>query len=950
MFLVFASCALLRDSDNLIESGGHQSSLVLAFLWLSFHAASQLHISSFSMTLISKALTYVACCFRSHPPDDEEFSSNLNTLQARSAVSVHLPANTVPHASSKPEENATDDGAALREIFRSSSSVRGYQTASQSMHLPAPRPSSFDVDFKFGSKDSEKKPPGRLEQLGSHIKQRISEGGLSKRSSRGQMVQPDAEGHTQNVSDRHPSPLGTNHAEASMSQRSTGLLELLMSRTGSEGGYDSDAKSIQTTMLKAPDSPVKLNPGVANPPLNSLDIPVPACPSPHGSRRGDVRPGDEVGKASIDHEPPTIPVLTIFAEALLAEKDSAPTVALQRLSTGVSNGTIKLPSSCDINGPHDHATMKENESAHGVCSSSTELGCSIEQQTDILCALKRLSNTVVAVQRDSLVSTHDDEIRASIVSNLDPTFIKFISKFAELDPSEIAPRSSDPDGDPGTNLAGGEFSSIVPTFSTLCLPDGDDRSARELRSRHDSDQASVHLYNMRISQNLASPSLVAVTSRPTTSHTTISQSKRPSLDVAISSKRQSAASHLSSRVTTEHNRRPSDPQTRRLFEEDHHTTNMHSQWKTVASFNSGVSELSSKPIRVGGDDGSSFCWSDGELGPINHCPGEPPKRNTHSFAIAGRSESVSLLASLSMNSMVKVSETEEGTWFGRNLSRGISGRHRIQQGNSQRSRSTSMPERAGLAPLQPAAQRPDARRTEDDERLSEISTGALEDAKRENLTEISAQAVYDSRNERMSEIHHSTPLETTNWNFSFGNAVSSDRRRSSNISAHSLDTRTHWQRRKPSSSGTTHDPGSSEFLESATDMWQRSFRRAAAEPLDETVGRFLTAPRYDRNGRRRKSKASSGSNTDRDEFHNTDQDGFRPTGSHSRAHSEDFQLASSPGIEGEIPQAPLHPMVNNNKRKKSFLDIGRRFTGTISKESVEIRPGTVTPLKDIFGL
>jgi hypothetical protein len=887
------------------------------------------------MSLLSKSLSHLTCCFRCHPPDEDEFSTNLNTLQARSAISVHLPANTVPHASNKPKENPTDDDA-LREIFRSSSSVRGYQTASESMHLPAPRPSSFDVDFKFGSKDSEKKPPGRLEQLGSHIRQRISEGGLSRTSSRGQMVRPDSEGNTHTRSDIHASPLGTNNAEASRSQQSNGLLELFMSRTGSEGGYDSDAKSIRTAMLKAPESTVRLSPSPAKQLSDSVDIPPADCPSPTHS------PRDDVGKASIDHDPLAIlPGQTIFAEALLAEKDSAPTVALQRLSTGISNGTIQLPSSGDSHGAHNQVATKENAPAHVVCSSSTELGCGADQQAEILCALKRLNDTVAAVQRDSLVSTHDDEIRASIVSNLDPTFIEFISKFAEVDPPNVALRSSDLDRDPGTNLARGEFFSTTADLSTPCLPNGDDHPARDLGSWHDSDQASVHLYNMRISQNLASPSLVAVTSRPTTSHTTISRSKRPSMDVAISSARQSAASQLSSRVTTEHNRRPSDPQTRRLFEEDHPAKNLHSQRKTVTSFNSGVSEPSLKPIRVG-DDGSSFYWSDGELGSPNDGPGEAPKRNINSVAVGGRSESVSLPGSSSMNGMGKVSQTEEGTWFGRNLSRGISGRHHIQPGNSQRSRSTSMPEWARSRPPQAASRRQGAGPTEDDERLSEISTGALEDAKRENLTEISAQAIHDARNERISEVDHSTPFETTDWNFSFGNAASSDRRRSSNISAHSRDARTHWQRRKPSSGGATHDPSPAEFLESATDMWQRSFRQAAAEPLDESVGGLLSAPRYDRDGRRRKSKTSSVSNIDRDEF--------GPTENHPRSLSEHSRLASSPGSQhAQRPPSPVL-MENKNKRKKSFLDIGRRFTDKMSKESLESRPGTITPLKDIFGL
>lgn len=854
---------------------------------------------------------------------------------------MRLPPDTGPHASSKRKQNTTDNEV-LREIFRSSSSVRGYQTASESMHLPSPKRSSFDVNFKFGSKDSEAKPPSRLEQLGSHIKQRISEGRLSMTGSGGQ---PNSKELPQNHDNMHPSPLGMDNVEASVSQQSNGLLELLMSRTRSEGGYDSDAKSIRTTMLKANDGTINLGPSAAKETTNSLDISAAAPPSPSHSQRDDVESKDAIEKALIDIDFLSTPGQTIFTEAVLAGKDSSPIIALQGLSTGISNGTIKLPTTFNSNSTLNHVLMKEKDQAGVVSSASPGLSYSADEQIEILSALKRLGDTVTAAQMDSVDSNSDDDVRASIVSNLDPTFIEFISKFAELDPKINNLGASDPDSDPGAIFAGGEISTDIPSHPKSDPQKKDIHSSRDLASRHDSDQLSVHLYNMRISQNLASPSLVAVSSRPTTSHTTISRSKRPSLDVAIPAKRQSTSGHLSSRVTAEHNRRPSDPQTRRLFELGHQAENMRAQWKTVTSFGSGVSGLSFKPNRVG-DDRSSFYWSDGELGPANNSLGEPPKRNINSLAIGGRSGSVSLPVSSSMKNMGKPSETEEGTWFGRRyLSKASDGGH-AGLGISSRSRSTSMPDRARLQPHQPSTRQTSRKSTEENESLSEISTRAIEDARRERLTEISAQTILDSHNEQMSEINHSPTFETRNWNFSFGSAVSSDRRQLSNISAHSLNARTHWQGRKGSGSGASHDLSSLDFLDSATDMWQRSFRQAVAEPLNENVVGFLAAPKYDRDGRRRKSKTSSFSNLDRDEV--------LPTESHLQVNSKHAKLAFSPDGDVEAQQTLLQPSPalteNNNERKKSFLDIGRRFTVSIPGQDCEIRPRTTTPLKDIFGL
>lgn len=878
------------------------------------------------MSLISKVSSYMSCCFRVHQPDEDEFSANLNTLNARSPISVHLPASTVPHASSKRKDDTRDDDEALRDIFRSTCSVRGYQTASEPMQLLAPGRPSFDADFKFGAQESEKKPTGRLEQLGSHIKQRLSEGRLSKTNSVHQDISEDT--------GQKPS-LGLDNTEASMTQKSNGLLELLMSRTGSERGYDSDAKSIHTMILRANDPTTRSSPSAAKELANALDVALPSPPSPSCPEDESDQLKAGAGEAANDDLPLPLPAPTSFTDALLAERDSIPTVALKRLSASISNGTVKLPSPRNSIGSLNHIAGKDRTSAGFMDLSPAEATYNTEQQIGILSTLNRLGNTVAAAQRDSLSSLPDSNLRASIVSSLDPTFIDFISRFAELDHSKHDSCLSEPSGDPDPTITGEKIFSSIPNNSSLYVQKEDDHSGREPNSCQVSDQASVHLYNMRISQNLASPSLAAYTSRPTTSHTTVSDSKPTSKELIISTKRQSTDSYLPRRATTEHNRRPSDPQTRRIFEHGDTTDKMLSQRKTVISYNTGVNDLNMRRVRAG-DDGSSFYPSDNEPNSGASSLRIPSWRNANSLAIGGRSESISFPVSFSKKSIDIASETGEDMGVRRNDLHS-------RRGNSQRSRSSSMPVSITPQHLYLVTRNRNLNCTEDNEKLSEISTAALEDSRRENLTEISAQAIHDARNESMSEIDHTTVLEKGDRDLPLHSSVLSGQRQSS---SGSKDVRTHWQRRRGSNSGATPDLCHPKLLESTTDMWQRTFRQAAAEPHDENMVGFFFTPRYDRDGRRRKSKASSLSNTERDEND--------PTTGRSHANSEQPQVTFNMGREPSVGQGQLATlptlMENNNTRKKSLLDLGRMFTATVAKGGSETRSENTTHLQDILGL
>ncbi|KAK5054649.1 hypothetical protein LTR84_001540 [Exophiala bonariae] len=877
------------------------------------------------MSLISKVSSCMPCCFRVHQSDEDEFPTNPNTSHAQSPISVKLSPSTVPHASSKCKNGPTDDDEALRGIFRSTSSVRGYQTASEQMQLPAPERPSFDVDFKFGVQDSDKKPPGRLGRLSNHIKQRLSEGRLSKTNSVDRDTSEDI---------GQSPPLGLN-TEALMIPKSNGLLELIISRTGSERGYDSDAKSIQTMLLKASDPFTKSSPLATKEFASVVDDALSLTASPIRFKDDSDQFKIHTQKSSNDHVSHTLAARTSFTEALLAEKDSSPTAALQRLSTCISNGTIKLPSSHNSTGGLKNDAGREKILTNPADLSSAETMYNTKEKVEILSTLNKLGNTVLAAQRDSLASMPESDLRASIVSSLDPTFINFISRFAEPDNSKQIQDSSNPSYDPGSTIVGENIFSSTSNISRLDKKRESHNTERDLNPWQGSDQASVHLYNMRISQNLACPSLAAYTSRPTTSQTTISNSKRPSMNVGVFTKRQSSDSYVSRRVTTEHNRRPSDPQTRRLFEPSDTADKLRSQWKTVTSYNSGISDPNLRPVRSG-DDGSSFYWSDNELKSGTSSLRVPPRRNPNSFAIGGRSESISFPVGFSTKSIDMVSEVGGDRGVGRNDSHN-------RRNDSRRSRSSSMPVNIRPQHLHPENRNRYLNYTSDNEKLSEISIGVLEDARRENLTEISVQAIHDARDETMSEIDHTKILEKCDQRLSLHVPVASDRRRSR---SESKDLRTHWQTRRRSTSGATQSLGPPTLLESTTDMWQRTFRQAVAEPHDETMGGFFSTPRYDRDGTRCKSKGSSVSNMDRDAVDPM------TNGPHDDPEHPRLTFDLEKELDVEQGRSPILPtlMENNNIRKKSLLDLGRRFAGTATKDSSETRSENLTPLRDILGL
>ncbi|KIW09814.1 hypothetical protein PV08_11915 [Exophiala spinifera] len=879
------------------------------------------------MRTVKKLLSPLLSCFGVHSHEDEYEASDLKSLpHPASASSISLPANTVPHSVDHSGSHAADTDA-LRQIFRSSSSVRGYQTASRRHERSRPRESSFDADFKFGAGHSDDhKQPGRIEQFGKHIRQKMSESRLSKSSSRMQGESEDA-GRLAKLP--QPMPLEVEHHEAALSQRSTGLLELLMSGSGSQGGYDSDAKSIQSTMLKCSDGTLKLSPKAAEVLLRT--------PSEKSSIKHDLV-----------RSSPTKPTAR---SALGCTSPSTPSGSLLFLD-GQTDSTNKPPEQSDdvfndgvVDLPRLHACATTELDSVNLEAPNLDL----HKDEDAPGFQKRMSDIIDVGKGASGVSTADHN-RSSLVSNLDTSLINAIAHFGEPGSAEIAASGEER---PGVTLdQANPATGVASSSRTAMIPSKDDGSGRDVACVDESDCNSIHLFNMRISQRLASPSFVAGSSRPDTSHTTTNLSNENSIEHCPHLS--SPSSNTAGTTTSEHNRLPSDPQTKRLFENETTGDTQRQVWRPSTSSTYLSQYGGRRPIVSRGEASSCYC-SDDEDGELDERNGSLPRRNPNSIAIGGRSESMSLPLRSTNPSMSHFTLPEERAWFGRlslQQQRGAIDEQKLGRLIS-RHRSVSMPDKTAegriTGPTIAARQQKDS--TEADEALSEISYGKLQDARREQLTEISAQEAQDSFNERLSEIEvpqkdmlvrsesrsgaHCLPL----WSSS---------RQCSTASDVPLDGRCD----KP----TLH--------ESTTDIWRRTLKRALDEPADYPMGTFLTAPKFDRDGRRRSVRSSLGNSNSNPDIP------AHPSAAPKRAvnalrsrqrlsvseeiprdnperHHEGILPKRSIAFKETRPAAEALSIEKN--RKKSLLDFGKRFA---IPSSADDEPGSLsssTPLKDLFG-
>jgi hypothetical protein len=174
--------------------------------------------------------------FRSRPQKHEGGGSPRNR-RATPVESIQLPATSIPHGDGHRDGHVLEEAKALHDIFHTPTSIEAYKAARS---IPGFDPSSkqfiSDADVKRPS--PARSANSKLGALRHAVKQRLSESKLSQENSK-------------KIRKRKHSvdSLGARGLVCT-SFTSTGLTDLLMSRTASEGGYDSDAKDIPSLRLR----------------------------------------------------------------------------------------------------------------------------------------------------------------------------------------------------------------------------------------------------------------------------------------------------------------------------------------------------------------------------------------------------------------------------------------------------------------------------------------------------------------------------------------------------------------------------------------------------------------------------------------------------------------------------------------------------------------------------
>ena len=643
-----------------------------------------------------------------------------------------------------------------------------------------------------------------------------------------------------------------------------------------------------------------------------------------------------------------------------ARKEESPArISSQRLDAGLADAFIKLPTTNETAKIPVHAFVKTEEQDPFITSPLGDQTGSGQPATGVAELLKKMGDPVTGVRRRSLVSNLTDP-RASLVSNLEPSLLDFISRYGEGPLVENGGGSSYAITG-GVTAESGQIPSTKLRIAEPFMPARLDSSKRDLSSLADSDRSSVHLYNMRISQRLASPSVIAASSRLNTSHTTSQAHRQQSTDGRTSFSQTSSSGKIAGLISAEHIRRPSDPQTRRLFEDDSATPRPLSLWRHGKSPDITTAIRKPQPL-MRTSDASSFYWSDGETsnGPVKF---HLSKKNPNSIAVGGRSESISLPIGSSSASIGNLSVAEESAWFGRKSSQQ---KRSLEQGSpfdrsTKRNRSVSMPDQKvlGSRAILKVPNRQNQYSTEADETMSEISLDQQRDARREDWTELNAQAIRDLRDEKMSDIE---PLDLGRDTEPPPELVPSWLHAGPSV-AGSYDLAARRPNPDQDEVAGLYCSGKPLIRESATNLWQRSFKLALEEPENDSLGGFLTSPRFDRDGRRRSTRSSI-SAVHPPQEHQSPNAGIQ-TDPQNEAISPNGKTHIELCMKKPDPLPTVKPrrsiaimetkkedfntMGGKATRKNSLLDVRRRFSSVENSQDVERRLGASTPLKDLLG-
>lgn len=928
-------------------------------------------------------LLHVFCCMPHPRTGDNHNSESLSTLPAptsafSSPLSVPIPHDTVPPGSS---ESNTDNARALHHIFSSSSSVRGYQTAATTpAFIPTSRP-SLDQDFKFGSDLAKSRPETPIEKLGRHIRQKLSKSRIVRASSNKDADSPELGlekmGQSSPLKHEIEAPLGERQSNA-------GLTDILASRTASQGGYDSDAHTIASPMVRSKAGTIKVSAGFVKQALGRLE--------PDKDTAGTTPPPSAQGNndRTMDHHflsrsrvqsapiPTTLSKTSSFIAELMVGTNESPSDVLRRLSVGVANGTIKMPSSSDTRGIQVLSVDESGSPLHLSAPPRTSSLAGLDPKARE--KLKRLSEKFLSVKRDSMLSVNENQTE-SLLSELDLALVEYIGKFAE----ETATAQVDDAKQESHTHGQGDWDDEPhsPAEVPIRQPGQEaEMSKPVIHSIPESDSDSVHLFNMRISQRLASQSQLAFSS-PVASKNASTKSLTISSGINSQAFGRGSITNLTrypTLIASEHNRRPSDPETKKLFEDasSKKRSNAPFTWRSVTSVHSGsmFSDAKDKFALAERDDANSSYWSDGDVGDSRFSSSLVRTRrnsiqNPHSLAVGGRSVSEGFSSAMRAPSSSLVIRASQSVRRSQHDPRDSADSQNAPNQHPRRGRSANISQkkqtRQGSSPTPVPRYLRDS--TDIAENISEVGLERVLDRRNEGITEISAQEVYDKRNEQLSEVDHRHLFVSPAM---LSPSLHEEKVRRS-LSPHRLGGELHRSRFRPPAnlqrSLSEDAPGS--IRECGTIAWERAFRQAQEDTQVNSAGNFLTAPKYDRDDRPRRSLGISASEEGSPLGQRASVEGRQRRSqsvgySRRRSSSADVdahqQMCSA--AKGALPRSgPAITTIDRRRkhfgsytmkekaqpRKRSILELGRKFTSVSSTPNWG-KSNSPASLKDLLGI
>lgn len=602
------------------------------------------------MSTIGRILPRALCCFL--PPANIEDENTEPSPSRPASTAPTVPRKPTPYAMiNVPHAPEMTDVHEFRRLFTQSPACPHEDTPIGGSPDRLRTQGSLDLNYAFHSGSPASAPKARtsLQRISQHLKQKISEMSVS---SSGSALAREGCDH-QNIEQNRKDPAADEEAiMLGLSMRSTGLTDFLRSREGSVDAYDSDAQTIKTPYLQSAVGTMRIASSVA---------------PPHRLSEAEILPKDSVSNYESSPKPS-------LAKPAISQPLPGP-IAASVHQHGFKQGPTQLAPATtvmnlDTTKSDNSDPNQESETEHVNISARDKLKLfsshSLSEHGGVFLNDQRKSvsaaaepetpQTIVKYPCQNVSDIehsrrHDDSANraTTLLKDLDPALLEYLSSCTPVKPDHH---------EPGTLPTRASISGKTPTAVHMCaakngsnrqhekhddLPHQSHTDLASLNSEAPSERSkSVHLFNMHISRQLASKSTANMLSPSTSARTS-----RKSIDLSGPYESDRLADSLSfatvvrpTGVRAEHVRRPSDPQTRQLFEQFGHSARP--AWMQ-RSFSVGRSQLGSRDR----DDASSFyaqdhgsASSNGNLSFTDGCG--TSFRNMNSLAVGGRALSTTL--------------------------------------------------------------------------------------------------------------------------------------------------------------------------------------------------------------------------------------------------------------------------------------------------------------------